>query len=208
MATRRPVNAHEKHQKSTKKSNNKVMNTLKQIICCCYFHLTHSLEISRLEVPISRVFFLGGGRGGGFFFKNLQIYVRWGLEGLSSLPKSARQNVLCRSNIFKMLDNVTALLTPSQTALELYQPWIVFCMGPAALDPFWQALCFDILPVRRCLLRGSLSTINLLLRKASIHRVLEARPLANKIVAKEGLHHMEYFKSRTYFTGQAARKKT
>ena len=36
--------------------------TLKQIICCCFFNLTHILEISRFEAPVSKFFWT-------FFFK-------------------------------------------------------------------------------------------------------------------------------------------
>ena len=53
----------------------KVKNTLKQEIYHFYFHLTHILEISRFEVPISRFFWA--------FFQCLQICMFWRLAGLS-----------------------------------------------------------------------------------------------------------------------------
>ena len=61
-------------QKNAIGSANKVKNTLKQEFYHFYFHLTHILEISRFEVPISRFFWA--------FFRSLQICMFWRLAGL------------------------------------------------------------------------------------------------------------------------------
>ena len=62
--------------KEYNRCTDKVKNTLKQEIYHFYFHLTHILEISRFEVPISR-FFLA-------FFQHLQICMFWRLAGLQA----------------------------------------------------------------------------------------------------------------------------
>ena len=53
-------------RKKQQKSATKVKNTLKQIMCSC-FYLTHIFEVSRSEVLISRFFWA--------FFQNLQIWM-------------------------------------------------------------------------------------------------------------------------------------
>ena len=60
--------------KEYNRCTDKVKNTLKQEIYHFYFHLTHILEISRFEVPISRFFWA--------FFQPLQICMVWSLAGL------------------------------------------------------------------------------------------------------------------------------
>ena len=61
--------------KEYNRCTDKVKNTLKQEIYHFYFHLTHILEISRFEVPISRFFWA--------FFQHLQICMFWRLAGLN-----------------------------------------------------------------------------------------------------------------------------
>ena len=60
--------------KEYNRCTDKVKNTFKQEIFHFYFHLTHILEISRFEVPISRFFWA--------FFQHLQICMFWRLAGL------------------------------------------------------------------------------------------------------------------------------
>ena len=69
-----PTHGHGTTSHGQTNSTNKAKNTLKQIICRCCFYFTHIFEFSRFEVLISRFFWA--------FFQNLQICMRWGLEGL------------------------------------------------------------------------------------------------------------------------------
>ena len=71
--------------KEYNRCTDKGKNTLKQEIYHFYFHLTHILEISSFEVPISRFFWA--------FFQHLQICMFWRLAGLNNTQATQKMGI-------------------------------------------------------------------------------------------------------------------